>query len=295
MRIYKGSLYVLEAKIKGVFWLYRLGMWYIITMKSMSLNTRLAIGIVALLCIVALVVVIRGRPYNSLPVDQNGGSVTIFTLHADSQVVADNLSLHDTFSNKESFTFYKLTPTAHQFAVTKNNYWPWAKTITVELQSSTTLNSFSILMKPTRDDISDKSDLYKSYKKEMNSHQLPIPTSILRSFDGSMAVWADQNIIFAEWLGESSKIPYYFCKEKICSSRIVVLSSLYNIRSLEFLPGYNDVVVFANDTSINAIELNRDDIQNFQPIYQADMPKFVLDGDNGMIVESKDSMFHLSF
>lgn len=267
----------------------------LIDMKSMSLNTRLVVGTIILLCAVTLVAVIRSKQHNSLAMDPNGGNVTISAEYAGSQVVVDNLVLLSTATDKEYLTFDKLTAYPHQFAVTKEGYWPWVKTLTPALHTSTSLQSFSVLINPTREDVASSSNAFLTFKKQFKSLAVPSSKTVLQSKDGNMAIWANQNQIFAEWIGDSTKVPYYFCKQGICNSRIIVVTSRYNIRSLDFLPENSEVIVFANDTSINAIELNRDDVQNFQPIYQTAMPQFILDSEHGMTVDSEDSIFRLSF
>ncbi len=174
-------------------------------MQNLSLNTRIIIGVIILFCVVALVAIIRSKPHNSLPTDPNGGSVTISAEYANSQIVVDNLVLHNTSADDEGFVFNKLTQTPHQFSVTKDGYWPWVKTIDTTPHSSTTLQSFSILISPIRSDVASSSDEYKTYVKQFKSLNVLSDKSVIQSKDGNMALWAVQNLVLAEWLGRSGK------------------------------------------------------------------------------------------
>lgn len=259
-------------------------------------DLKVVLTILALLVIVAGITIFKtttgGKSSHSNP---NGGSVTLVAEFQDSKIALDQIAEHTTSKDNEPYTATNLENRPYQFAVVKDGYWPWAKTLTPEEQKDVTFDTFSILMNPKREDLDKESDEYASYRKTFAELKVPGEDTKVISKDGNMAVWAEMNRIFAMWTGETSKIPSYFCTDGVCASRLNIITLQYNVRSLAFLGEHNNSIIFSDDQGIYALEINQRDNQNFQPIFRTQIPQFIPLDARTLMVESNGNIFKLSY
>lgn len=106
---------------------------------------------------------------------------------------------------------------------------------------------------------------------------------------GKVGLWREDSKIFAKWLKSDRSLPYYFCEgnNENCREVVTVFNSPSTIKSLDFYPGRDDVVIIAVENGIFAIEIDQRKIQNFQPIYKGVDPYFLNDGGT-FYVKDKD-------
>jgi len=99
--------------------------------------------------------------------------------------------------------------------------------------------------------------------------------SLLTKYDGreKVRLWleAEKDEIWAEWLKADIILPYYFLQEKI-----LVFKSKTKIRAFDFFPSRSDLIIFATDNGIFAIELDGRGGRNLQPIYKGKGPTFAV-------------------
>ncbi|MEK7081447.1 MAG: PEGA domain-containing protein [Patescibacteria group bacterium] len=111
---------------------------------------------------------------------------------------------------------------------------------------------------------------------------------------GKVGLWREGNQILAKWLKSDRSLPYYFCEgnNENCREIIAIFNSASVVRSLDFYPGRDDVVVIAVENGIFAIEIDSRKTQNFQPIYKGVDPYFIIDG-NTFYVKDKDAIIKI--
>lgn len=259
-------------------------------------DLKIVLTILGLLVIVAGITVVKttsgGKSSHSNP---NGGSVTLIAEFRGSKIALDQIAEHTTSKDGEAYTATNLENRPYQFAVVKDGYWPWAKTLTPEEKKDVTFDTFSILMSPKREDLNKESEEYVNYRKTFAELKVPGEESKITSKDGTMTVWAEMNSIFASWSGDADKIPSYFCKDGVCASRLNIITIQYNVRSLAFLGEHNNSIIFSDDQGIYALEINQRDNQNFQPIYRTAIPQFIPLDARTLMVESNGNIFKLSY
>ena len=259
-------------------------------------DLKAVLAILALLVVVAVVTVVRttstGQAQHSNP---NGGSVTLTAQIRGSKMALDQIAEYTTAKDNDSYTATNLENRPYQFAVVKDGYWPWAKTYTPNEQEEVTFNTFSVLITPKKEDASPDDELYKEYKPQFDALQVATEKNKLVSKNGTMSIWAETNNIYAEWLGEASSTPSYFCYKGGCDTQTDVIHLQYRVRSLAFLDDFNNVIVFADDQGIYVLEIEKSGQQNFQPIFKTPSPQFILTGPRTMMVESNSNIFRISF
>ena len=261
----------------------------------MKENVKMVIVVLLILIGLAVIVFVRSSNQRTRHQNPNGGEVSVTAELAGSQIAVDGVVEHTTRQDNETHIISKLDNGQHQFSVNHFDYYPWAKDVLVKPETKASLISFSTLQNPKRTNLQSNGDEYKKYRAQFDTLTIPSEQDKLVSKDGTVAIWAQNNAVFAEWLGDSNKTPEAFCNEGVCSSRITVVSSVYNIRSLGFLNSYSQAVLFADDQGVYAIEIDRKNIQNFQPLVRTLIAQFIIDSERKIFVESRGEIFELSF
>lgn len=81
----------------------------------------------------------------------------------------------------------------------------------------------------------------------------------------------EKNEIWAEWLKKDTILPYYFLQEKI-----LVFKSKTEIKAFNFFPLRSDLIIFAADNGVFAMELDGRGGRMLQPIYKGKDPTFAV-------------------
>ncbi|MBI5742575.1 MAG: hypothetical protein HZA25_01920, partial [Candidatus Niyogibacteria bacterium] len=104
-----------------------------------------------------------------------------------------------------------------------------------------------------------------------------------------LRVYAQGNVIFAEWLPTDLPLPYFLQskKERIVSARLA-------IRALDLYPNRRDLVIYAAETGVYVTELDGRGGRNTQPLYKGAAPTFtLLSGDNKIYVLDGDALMEI--
>jgi hypothetical protein len=104
-----------------------------------------------------------------------------------------------------------------------------------------------------------------------------------------LRVYAQGNVIFAEWLPSDLPLPYFLQskKERIVSARLA-------IRALDLYPNRRDLVIYAAETGVYVTELDGRGNRNTQPLYKGAAPTFaLLSGDNKIYILDGDALMEI--
>lgn len=263
--------------------------------NSQAEQTKIVVFIILILLAVVATAMLNFGSAPSRKHIKNGGTVTITAALPQSQIVVDRIVEHTTRRDNEKYIATGLSFEPYEFAVVHQDYWPWQKTITPSTTTPININAFSVKMIAKRTDMDAQGSQHDKYQEIFNALRAPDIEHKLISKDKTTAVWADKNLIYADWIAEDKPTPYYFCLSGNCVTRLDVVSSKFNIRSIEFLDERNDVIIFSDDSGIYAIEFDKTDIQNFQPIYHIAVPQFIIEGWRSITVDSNGMQFKLEF
>ena len=150
---------------------------------------------------------------------------------------------------------FKLKNGKHTIVISKEKYWPWIKEIEIKKESNSTVRPFFIPQNTSGLLIGEADPEY---------------LQILSLFE--------ENLISNQALA-------------ILSDDNAVLKT--SITAIDFYKNREDVVLISSGDGVFALEIDSENIQNFQPIYKGKSPVFVkkdnssiyiLDNDNLMIV-----------
>jgi len=94
-----------------------------------------------------------------------------------------------------------------------------------------------------------------------------------------LEIWLEKdNEIWVEWLKKDNPLPYYLSGEK---EMIIKTRSL--IKNIDFFPSREDVIIFAAENGIFALEIDGRGNRNMQPIYKGKNPTFTVNSSQKIV------------
>lgn len=206
---------------------------------------------------------------NAVQINPTGGTPSVFI---DRERV-------NALQSTSSPTTYNLSDGTHQILIAQDGYWPWSDSVSVSGGETVEVSPF-LIEESGRQVIQAASDVTNGLSTAQQQ-SVPTPDSPITSDDGNIRVFVDNNTnIIAQWTAGTSSAPDYFnCYEGVCG---VSVYDNQPIRQVEFYPDRNDVIFFATDSGVYAIEIDPSgETQNFQPVAQSiSNPVFTIRNDN---------------
>lgn len=216
-------------------------------------------------------------------------------------------------SNDGRYVLNNITPGFHSFVISKDDYWPWAKTVSIAENNTRTLFAFMFPMDgiPVTQLSSNMTEYVKA-DSAIRNLVLPVSKyagvqftpdeSIAKwldiniplrkiSRDRSTALYIDNNTIYVAWISDTEPPPHYFCEENPCKLIVPVIVTNTPVKSVDFYKGRSDVIIFTEGGVIYAIEADREGTQNFQPLYKGTNPYFYQDENNVLYIKDGNSIF----
>jgi hypothetical protein len=176
--------------------------------------------------------------------------------------------------------------------VSRDNFWPWLKYLDITAVSVSEIHPFNLPKTVQTDLILSDDPEYDSLVSTIQKNTVPVSSTPIYSPDDKIAVYALDGTLYARSLSNENLDPI-FCLEK-CETEFVVFRSDLPIKNVAFLGGRSDVVLFSAGPLINAIELDRRQVQNFEPVYQGENPSFYKSPDNTLYVLDTGKLLRLS-
>jgi len=107
----------------------------------------------------------------------------------------------------------------------------------------------------------------QNIKSEIGTKDSPI-------INGKVNLWSKGNKIFVSWAGKIDSAPKYFCDNGVCSSVLEVINLKKEPLLLDFLPGYEGVIVVSSNNKIFAVQVENNPLKEIQLIYEGEEPSF---------------------
>lgn len=247
------------------------------------------------------------------------GGIYIYSPEANSIIYLDNNKEHETSIFQKDYFVQDLAPGTYSVLIAKDGFWPWIKEVTVEERIVSEAIAFLIpkdpenetIPKTTQEIVVKKNGATTTIEKTNQEYQdalilfkappAGIATTTLSgasttekiSGRSRVGLWQEDNRILARWTKDVSSLPNYFCRGKICTDMVIVFSSPDKIRSFDFYPGREDVVLIAVQTGVYAIEIDTRKAQNFQPVYKGVSPAFII-SDNTLYIKDENNIFRIT-
>jgi hypothetical protein len=243
------------------------------TAKNQNLRNRvlIVIGVIVLVA-VGIILQLGWQVFDSLGF--GGGTIEITVPTAETLVFLDTNEKAFTTQDNQRVVLEKISSGPHLIIISKENFWPWAKTVEIERNQIIKLHPFYIPQRLDAETILPADPRWIEASNSATKAEAPSEDAKSSSQDSNTTLWVENNKIFVGWTGSQNSTPHYFCKADLCGERIEVFTGLSNIINAEFMNGRNDVVIFSNADGIFAIEIDKNETQNFQPIMRTGSPKF---------------------
>ncbi|MBI1957068.1 MAG: hypothetical protein HYS44_01250 [Candidatus Niyogibacteria bacterium] len=248
-----------------------------------SARTRLFWLSIAIFVIIAPPVLFYAtgwRITSGFDIERTGG-LFIAVPESGSKVYLDGDLERETNFLQSGTLIQNLTPRTYSVLVAKDGYWPWTKNLLIK--GSTVVEARALLVPQTVEGtpVTKAAAEYKTALTAIrNADALATTTptgpryGLAKDERGRTEIWWDQNQhIWIEWLA-TSPLPYYLDQQKK-----IVFQSRSPLHGIAFYPSRDDVILFATENSVFALELDSRGTQNFQPVYKGADPSLARVGD----------------
>lgn len=182
-------------------------------------------------------------------------------------------------------TEYSVGSGEHQVLVAEDGHWPWSDNVTVSFGQTTNASPF--LIEQTGRRVIQTTSAVREALASAQQEAVPDSDNPIISPDQNIRVFVtDETNIIAQWTAGTSSAPDYFsCREGTCGV------SVYNqapVSQIAFYPNRSDVIFFATDVGVYAIEINpTGETQNFQPVAEGvQRPAFTIQDNNIFVLSS---------
>lgn len=239
------------------------------------------------------------------------GGIYISAPFSGAEIYVNNKLAKTTNIIQRDFFESNLTPGTYFVFVYKKGYSPWSKEMEVYEQVVADANSFLVpqepnlteLPKTTPGEAGGSPVSNQDYKNALNlfSAKLPIgaPLNTL-SAAATSTVLRDKtklilsgNSIYSEWEGEPNRAPSYFLDayKRVFTKKVPVFTSTTKIKTFDFYPSRNDVILIARKNGIYAVEADRRKVQNFSLVYAGNDADFRIGSDGKVYIKDADSIY----
>ena len=244
------------------------------------------LGIFIILFLILIPVVVlysTGYTISSNFTLEKTGGIYVYSTEPNVSIYINDKLERQTNSFQKGFFASDLTPKQYSIRVQKDKFSQWNKTVVVSPQQVAEAYPFLIPNQMDMATITPKiidsngvsitNPVYVAIANLFNPNKItthiststPATTSpeALAVPHQKVKVWKVKDSIYAEWTGDSSDTPFYFCSQKpsTCSTKILVYK-VAGLGSVDFYPGRNDVILFGTKDGIFVTELDMRPQQN---------------------------------
>ncbi|MFA6340717.1 MAG: PEGA domain-containing protein [Candidatus Paceibacterota bacterium] len=236
------------------------------------------------------------------------GGIYVNTAPIGSQVFLNSKLVDETSFFNRDILIKNLRVGTYNVSVKKDGYNTWTKTIRVQNNIVSDANVFMltkqselreitsyILIKNgtstmmTKKKNQEYADISAIFASTTRKAKIVSTTTIdLKSnfgtknapiMDGKLGLWNEEGDIFIGWFGREDGEPKYFCDGSGCKTKLLVYSFGSSPTRIDFLPGYENAIVFAFGGDIFAVQIEENPKKFAQLIYHGNSPDFrVSDG-----------------
>ncbi len=285
-------------------------------MKPLSVRRRrvyfIFFSIVFILVIPILLLYASGyRLGDALDLIRTGGLFVSTPYSGVNVRIGENLNKETSVFQKNVFV-QNLRPGRYEIAVSKEGYNSWSKSLTVFPQRVTEAYPFLIPQEPNFVEIKsslatnkENGTTTRAFKAEEN----PLFTEVVKAFATTTKVGTTSDTvkikrklsienrkgtIFAFWNGDKDSIPTYFCVGETCKN-IIKVETDSRVRSFDFFPGRDDVLILALADMIAVVEIDDRSSQNMQTLIKGDNLDFRILSGERIVVRKEGIFFELIF
>lgn len=204
------------------------------------------------------------------------GTLTLVIPLAETSIFIDNSQKIVTTKENEVVTV-PLSPKTHSVIIGRDRYFPWTKDFVVPSEGNVTLSPIFVSQNASGQLVTQKDPAYWEIRGKIIRDIVPTEKSPLKSADGKVSLWVDDNAIMVQSASSTTKV--------IQPDTVVQNVSFYKDRS--------DAIIFSTFNGVYVIETDTSSTQNFIPIYKGTNPAFLKDSNDYIYVLDGDSLMQV--
>lgn len=211
--------------------------------------------------IIILVITLLSAGFRLQPdfrVSKNGNVEIVLPL-ASTTVYIDTKKITTTVTENET-VITSLSVKTHSVIIGRPGYLPWTKDVVIQPNATVTLEPIFVTQNATGQLVTKNDPEYWKLRSDIERSSLPTETNprVL----GKDTLWVSNNTVYM----------------KRGSIQKAIITPIDAVRSLDFYKDRTDVIIFASDTGVyalDAIENAAENKANFLPIYKGVKPIFL--------------------
>lgn len=273
-------------------------------MKPLSLRRRrmylLVFGVVFFISIPLLILYATGYRFgDALNLIRTGG-LHISVPYSGAQVLIGDTIIKETSVFQKNIFVQNLRPGSYEVKVQKSGLQSWSKRLIVFPQRVTEGYAFLLPGEPkaiaipeflaketatsTLKNIQKKNPEYTSALSLFATTTKTATSSEFVKTRRKLSVTNIEGTLHAVWEGDIDSVPHYFCVNESCKKEII-LDTNSQVKSFDFFPGRDDLLVVALSRGIYVIEIDDRSAQNVQVILEVPQSDFRIRDDEVIILE----------
>jgi hypothetical protein len=224
------------------------------------------------------------------------GTIVLDVASAGTEIYLDSQKKAVTQTKNETVSLAVSSGT-HVVLASHPQGFPWRKNFSVEGQKTYRGSVFTEYMDLQYALVQPYTSINGNIQPDETYHNtIPLFDSLPQkqtSDDGNVTIEIEGANIRATWSKGESEYPYFFCRNDVCDDSFLVLPASYDVRAIDFYPQKNNRIIFAANDMIWTIELDRNPLQNAQPLYQGTQPVFVVDSQNNLYILDNEELIKM--
>lgn len=186
------------------------------------------------------------------------GELVVNVPYPDTSIFIDRSEMILTKKEDETVKI-KLSPKDHTIIVAKESFYPWKKDFRIQSSKSINFSPILVSQNPSGNIVTQSDPEYEEIIDKINKNKLPTKDLPKKSFDGLTTLWIEDNTI----------------KAKVNETEYEVIKPEETVKNIDFYKDRSDSVIFSAGKGVFVIEIDKNNTQNFMPIYNGESPTFV--------------------
>lgn len=185
------------------------------------------------------------------------GTVTVHLQDPETLIFLDGKFAHQSKTENESVRLSKISPGSHSIIVSKNDAWPWQKTISMSSGGELEIYPFTLYKELVRTPIQQNTAEYQTALRIFRTHTFKQATSTA----GNLSVDANKILLSGD------------CPETSCT----IMETPFAVNSISFWKDSDKQFVYATTGGIFVADLDTNETRNIQPLFTGENPTFYIE------------------
>jgi hypothetical protein len=199
------------------------------------------------------------------------GNLSLVIPLSQTNIFIDDKNKIITSSENEKIEI-SLSPRKHTVIISREGYYPWKKDVVMQSEGKIIFNPVFVSSNPSGSVIEKTDPEFWKIRNQIITDKLPTKDTPKISKDGSAKLWVEDNAVIVS----------------IASTTKTVIQPDPAIENVYFYKDRNDVIILSVSNGVYAMEVDKENTQNFLPIYKGISPSSIEGNQNYIYVLDND-------